>query len=183
MSLTRLLNLAAAGDAQAALEVMPRIYDELRRIAKAKRRSAVPGETLRTTALIHEAYIRIVDREPDGWQARSHFFYAAARAMRDILVEDSRKRTAAKHGGDQVRVTLEDAGISVDAPPEQVLSLNRCIERLESDDDLGHKIVMFRFFVGMTTAEIADALHTPVRTVERKWTFLRAWLASELAAS
>ncbi len=180
--LTELINRAARGNVAAQHAILPAVYEELRRLAAAKRRGAAAGETLRTTVLVHEAYIRIFENEPEGWSARSHFFFTAARAMRDILVEDARRRAAEKHGGGLERVSLDDCGISLDAPPDQVLSLHRCLERLERDDEVGHKVVLLRFFVGMSMPEVADVMQTPLRTVERKWSFVRAWLASELAA-
>lgn len=179
--LTLLLNAAAGGDPEAARQVMPLIYEDLRRIARDKRRSAASGETLRTTALVHEAYLRVVERRPDGWEARSHFYFTAARAMRDILVEDARKRAAAKHGGGLEQVELDEAGIAVDAPPERVLALNDCLKRLQSQDELGHQIVLLRFFVGLNMSEIAEVSQHPLRSVERKWSFVRAWLGRELS--
>lgn len=180
--LTLLLNEAAKGDQEAAARILPVVYEELRRMANAKRKAmGARGETLRSTALVHEAYARIVDREPEGWKARSHFYYAAARAMRDILVEQARRQAAGNRAGLVERVTVQEAGIAVNAPPEQVLALNRCLDELESKDEQAHKIVMFRFFAGMPMREIAEVLDTSVATVERRWTFLRSWLATELS--
>lgn len=180
---TLMLNKAAHGDSEAGREVLRVVYAELRRIAEAKRRAAPRRETLRTTALVHEAYLRVLDREPEGWEARSHFYRAAARAMRDIVVEDARRRAAERHGGALEQVDVDLDGLPVDAPPENIWAVERCLEQLEAQDDLGYQIVMFRFFVGLTIPEVAAALQTSVRSVERKWTFLRAWLQHELTSS
>ncbi|MCA9759755.1 MAG: RNA polymerase subunit sigma [Candidatus Eisenbacteria bacterium] len=179
--LTRLLNLAAKGDEEAGRIVMPRIYGELRRIAASKRRVGGSDESVRPTVLVHEAYLRLVKGAPDGWEARSHFFFAAARAMRDILVETARRQETRKHGGGLERVEFEEAGITVDAKPDDILGLDRCLERLAAEDEIGSNIVLLRYFVGMTVPEIAELLRTSVSTVERKWSFLRVWLASELS--
>ncbi|MEZ4649659.1 MAG: ECF-type sigma factor [Candidatus Eisenbacteria bacterium] len=181
--LTQLLNLTAGGDEDAARKIVPLLYGELRRIAAHKRRQKARGDSLTSSVLVHEAYLRVFDREPDGWQARSHFFFAAARAMHDILVEDSRRRAAVRHGGGLRRVDLEDVGVAIEADPDEVLALDRCLERLEAEDSVGHQIVMLRFFVGLANPEIAEVLGVSSRTVERKWSFLRAWLAAELTHS
>ena len=176
---TLMLNLAAQGDPEASRQVLELVYSELRRIAASKRRAG--AETLRTTALVHEAYLRVLDREPEGWEARGHFYRAAARAMRDIVVEEARRRDAEKHGGAAERVDMDVDGLSISAAPERVWTVERCLDRLETDDSLGYQIVMFRFFVGLTIPEIAEVLQTSIRSVERKWTFLRAWLRHELS--
>ncbi len=178
--MTHLLNLTARGDEEAAAQIVPLLYGELRKIAAAKRKQKARGDSLTSSVLVHEAYMRVFDREPDGWKARSHFFFAAARAMHDILVEDSRRRAAVRHGGHLERVSLEHAGVALEADPDQVLALDRCLARLEAEDETGHQIVLLRFFVGLTNTEIADVLGVATRTVERKWAFLRAWLAAEL---
>lgn len=178
-----MLNRAVQGDPAAGREILQVVYAELRRIAESKRRAGRGGETLRTTALVHEAYLRVLDREPEGWRARGHFYNAAARAMRDIVVEDARRRASQKHGGGLDQVAIDVDGLGIDATPERIWSIERCLDRLETEDGLGYQIVMFRFFVGLTLPEVAEALQTSVRSVERKWTFLRAWLRHELSAS
>lgn len=178
--LTQLLNLTAQGDEEAARRIVPLLYEELRRIAALKRRQKARGDSLTSSVLVHEAYLRIFQREPEGWKARSHFFFAAARAMHDILVEDSRRKAAVRHGGHLERVSLEDAGVAIEADPTQVLALDRCLDRLKVEDEVGYKVVMLRFFVGLNNPEIAEIMEVTSRTIERKWAFLRAWLATEL---
>jgi RNA polymerase sigma factor (TIGR02999 family) len=180
--ITGLLNLAAGGDAGAARRVFPAIYGELRRLASAKLARQPAGGTLRTTALVHEAYLRIVGRNPAGWENIRHFYFTAARAMRDILVEDARRRSSRKRGGGQERVPLDDveAPWGYDVSPEEVLALDAALEKLEKEDEEGHRLVLLRFYAGLTNTEIAELLEASVRTVERKWRFLRVWLVREM---
>jgi len=180
--ITRLLNQAAMGDHAAAREVFPAIYKELRGLASAKLSRFPPSGTLQTTALVHEAYLRVVDRTPGGWQGARHFYFTAARAMRDILVEDARRKASRKHGGDQQRLALDDAPWIYDKTPEEVLALDGALSKLEKEDEEGHRLVFLHFYAGLTFPEVADVLGAPLRTVERRWRFLRAWLARELEA-
>ncbi|MFN0150053.1 MAG: ECF-type sigma factor [bacterium] len=180
--ITLLLNRAAQGDRQAARDVFPAIYAELRRLASAKVSRLGRGGTLHTTALVHEAYLRIVDRNPAGWEGARHFYFTAARAMRDILVEDARRKGRQKRGGDQERVALDDAPWIYDKTPEDVLALDGALSKLETADEEGHRLVFLHFYAGLSFAEIAEVVGTPLRTVERRWRFLRAWLARELEA-
>lgn len=181
--LTLLLNQAANGDADAARRVFPAIYRELRGLASAKASSLSAGATLQTTALVHEAYLRIVDRNPQGWEGTRHFYFTAARAMRDILVEDARRKASGKRGGDQERVPFdEDLPWMFDGTPEEALALDAALSKLEKEDGDGHKLVLLHFYTGLTFAEIAEMIGSSVRTVERKWRFLRVWLARELEA-
>jgi RNA polymerase sigma factor (TIGR02999 family) len=181
--ITALLNRAASGDASAGRDVFAAIYGELRRMASARASRLPPGATLRTTALVHEAYMRIVGRNPEGWESVRHFYFTAARAMRDILVEDARRRGAAKRGGGLERVPLDDIAATLDRPPEEILALDAALERLKSEDDEGHQLVLLRFFAGLPVSELARVLDTSVSTVERKWRFLRSWLADQLDAA
>lgn len=180
--LTRLLNLAARGDADAARRVFPLVYRELRTLAAGKLAHAAAGETFRTTALVHEAYLRIVGRHEEGWESARHFYFTAARAMRDILVEEARRKATGKRGGDRVAVPLEEITLTWNAPPDEVLALDAALAKLEREDPDGHKLVLLRFYTGLTVDETAQLLDTPVRTLERRWRFLRAWLAREIDA-
>lgn len=176
---TRLLQEAAQGDREAASHLLPLVYDELRKLARNRMSVLPPGQTLQATALVHEAYMRIVQREDEGWQGRRHFFFVAARAMKDILIEDARRKSAQKRGGDRVRIELGDA-LEIAAPADRILSLDLCLERLATDDPEGHELVMLRYFTGLTVPEVAEAWSVSVSSVERKWRFVKAWLASHM---
>ena len=177
---TRLLDRAAAGDPTAADELLPLVYDELRKLARHRLGALPPGQTLQATALVHEAYVRAVDGHDRPWDGRRHFFFVAARAMRDILVEDARRKSASKRGGDVVRVELGDGALEVAAPAEKLITLDLSLVQLEKDDPEGYELVMLKFFTGMTLPEIADAWDVSLSTVERKWRFVRVWLAREM---
>jgi RNA polymerase sigma factor (TIGR02999 family) len=181
-AITRLLNLAAGGDQDAIKTVFPLIYAELKRIARAKRARAGAGDTFRTTALVHEAYMRLAAKEDLAFNGRHHFYCTAARAMRDLLVEEARRRSRTKRGGDLQRVELDEIGQSLDTPPEDLLALDTALERLKAEDAGDHEIVMLRYFAGLTVEEIAEMKEVSTRTVERRWRFCRAWLARELGA-
>lgn len=179
--ITQLLNLAASGDAQAGRMVFPAVYAELRGIASARLAALPRGGTIQTTALVHEAYLRVVQRSPVGWDSLRHFYFAAARAMRDILVEEARRKTAQKRGGGLKDVPLDEEW-AFEAAREDVLALDTALDRLERVDPDGHRLVLLRFYAGLKLTEIAELLGTSVKTAERKWRFLRVWLARELGA-
>jgi RNA polymerase sigma factor (TIGR02999 family) len=174
---TELLNRAARGDADAARDVFPAVYRELRLLARGKLAHAPPGGTVRTTALVHEAYLRIVDRNRDGWESVRHFYFTAARAMRDFLAEEARRKASGKRGGGRLAVPLEEITLTLEVPAEDVLALDAALARLEKEDPEGHQLVMLRFYAGLAMSEAAEVLATPVRTLERRWRFLRVWLA------
>lgn len=180
--ITQLLNLAAGGDDGAARRVFPAIYGELRDLASARLARLPRGETLQTTALVHEAYLRIVQRSPSGWESLRHFYFAAARAMKDILVEEARRRSAQKRGGGAKPLPLDENAWGFDTPPEQVLALDDALALLEKVDAEGHRLVLLRFYAGLGLQDIAGLLGSSLRTTERKWRFLRVWLARELEA-
>jgi len=182
VEITELLNRAARGDADAVRDVFPAIYNELRRLASAKLARIPPGGTVQTTVLVHEAYLRIVDRKREGWESVRHFYFTAARAMRDILIEEARRKFAGKRGGGAAHVPLEEITLTLDSPPDDVLALDAALVRLEKEDPEGHQLVMLRFFTGLSVAEAAEVLGSSVRTLERRWRFLRAWLAREIEA-
>lgn len=180
---THVLHAAAQGDLQAAEELLPLVYDELRTLARARLRKVPPGQTLQPTALVHEAYLRVVGHEDPGWDSRGHFFAAAALAMRDILVEQARRKLAKKRGGDRCRVDTDQVEPAVMPPSEDVLAVDEAVHRLEQDDPRKGQIVNLRYFAGLTSAETASALGVSVGTIEREWRYIRAWLQRELTAS
>jgi RNA polymerase sigma factor (TIGR02999 family) len=173
---------AAAGDPRAAADLLPLVYDELRRLAAARMAAERPGQTLQATALVHEAYLRLVGGgQPDGWNGRGHFFAAAAEAMRRILIETARRKGGPQHGGGWHRVALADALPGVVTPDDRLLDFDQVLTRLQAVDPPAARLVELRFFAGLTMQEAADALGLPLRTAERNWTFARTWLHRELA--
>jgi RNA polymerase sigma factor (TIGR02999 family) len=177
---TQVLRKAAAGDAEAGRDLLPLVYDDLRNLARARLKRVPPGQTLQATALVHEAYMRIVGSEDPGWDSRAHFFASAAHAMRDILVERARRRTTEKRGGGWHRMPLEDAEAELEPPSDQVLAVDEALKRLESHDPRKGQIANLRFFARMTTAETASALGISVATVGREWRYIRTWLERQL---
>jgi RNA polymerase sigma factor (TIGR02999 family) len=180
---TRLLDAAAAGDRQAAADLLPAVYAELRALAAARLAGEPAGHTLQPTALVHEAFLRLVGgAQPDGWNGRGHFFGAAAEAMRRILVESARRKGRARHGGGRRRVDLDAAAsVADDEPADELLDLDAALTRLEAADPPAAQLVKLRYFAGLSMPEAAAALGVPLRTAERNWTFARTWLHRELA--
>ncbi len=172
---------AAAGDRQAAAELLPLIYDDLRQLARARMARLAPGQTLQPTALVHEAYARVIGGGDPGWDGRGHFFAAAAQAMRNILVDQARRKAALKHGGGRRRHELEDFDLAIQPPREDILALDEALQRLEADDPRKGRIVNLRYFAGLTAEETAAALDVSVGTVEREWRYIKAWLHTQLA--
>jgi len=173
---TRLLKAAGDGDRQAAADLLPLVYAELRRLAEAWMAKTPPGQTLQPTALVHEAFLRLVGRDEPTWENRGHFFFAAGRAMRDILVERAREKGRQKRGGDRRRVDLDNLAVAAEAPSDDLLALDEALKRFECEYPWESRIVTLRFFAGLTNDETARALATPLRTIERDWRFARAWL-------
>ncbi len=176
-ALTRLLEAAQAGDRQAAADLLPLVYDELRKLAGARMGAEYPGHTLNATALVHEAYLRLTGAATFRW--RSHFMPAAADAMRRILVDHARARTAQKRGGRRRRVPFDEA-IPWSGSPDHLLALEDALHRFAADEPRKAELVVLRFFAGMTTAEAAQALGVSVPTAERWWAFARTWLYADL---
>jgi len=173
-----MLEAAAGGDRQAAADLLPLVYDELRRLAAARLAAEAPGHTLNPTALVHEAYLRLVgDQKFDG---RGHFFAAAAEAMRRVLVDRARDRNRLKRGGGRQRVDLDRLTGLVAASDDDLLGLDEALDRLAQDYPAAAELVKLRFFAGMTLAEAADALGLSDRTADRYWVFARTWLADAL---
>ena len=179
--ITRMLHAAATGDHQAATDLLPVVYGELRALAAAYMDKTPVGQTLQPTALVHEAYLRLIGKGQHDWQDRGHFFFAAARAMRDILVEQARQKASLKRGGDRRRIDADKLVIAFDSPPDELLALNGALEVLERDDSRKHRLVMLRFFAGLTTEEAAEGIGISVRTAERDWLFVKAWLHKRLS--
>jgi RNA polymerase sigma factor (TIGR02999 family) len=169
------------GNAGAADELLPLVYEELRRLAASRLAQEKPGQTLQATALVHDAYIRLVDDErAQQWNSRGHFFGAAAEAMRRILVENARRKREIKHGGGLHRVNLDHAAPVTNASPEQIVELNDALSRLEQDDPAAAEIFKRRYFAGLTVEQAAESLGISRATAYRHWTFARAWLRSQL---
>jgi RNA polymerase sigma factor (TIGR02999 family) len=175
------LTAASRGDARAAAELLPLVYSELRKQARAQMAKTPPGNTLQPTALVHEAYLRLVGEDDPNWRSRGHFFAAAAQAMRLILVEQARRKASKKHGGGHKRVNVDDAVPFIEPPAEDLLALDEALKRLEQADPRHGKIVALRYFAGLTNEETAAALAISVRTVEREWQFIRAFLYGQLS--
>jgi RNA polymerase sigma factor (TIGR02999 family) len=177
---TDLLRAAQAGDAAAAERLMAVVYEQLHQLARARMAHLPPGQTLQPTALVHEAYLRLTDKTDMPWQSRQHFFFAAARAMRDILVEQARRKAGLKRGGGRQRQELDEACAVLEPPGEDVLAVHEALEELEKQDPLNANIVLLRYFSGMTTAETAEVLGLATSTLDRKWRYIRAWLLERL---
>jgi RNA polymerase sigma factor (TIGR02999 family) len=182
---TRLLEAAAGGDRKAAADLLPLVYDELRQLAAARLAAEAPGHSLNPTALVHEAYLRLVESERRGssppWDHRGHFFAAAAEAMRRILVNHARDRKRVKRGGGRRRVDLDHLTGLAAASDDDLLGLDDALDRLAKDYPAAAELVKLRFFGGMTLGEAAEALGVPRRTADRHWSFARAWLADALS--
>src|SRR6516162_9063485 len=175
---TRLLDAAAAGDPAAAADLLPLVYDELRKLAAARMAAEKPGQTLQATALVHEAYLRLVgDQQFDN---RGHFFAAAAEAMRRIVVENARRKKRAKHGAGRERIEIELADLPTRMPPEDLLALDEALGRLEQFDPVKARLITLRYFSGMTIEQAAAALNISRVTAHRYWTFARAWLHRQM---
>lgn len=178
---TLLIRQIDRGDRQAASELLPLVYDELRRLARSRLAREKPGQTLQPTALVHEAYLRLVEGADPGWDGKRHFFAAAAEAMRRILIERARRRAAGKHGGSAERVTLEDVAEEAQVAPETLLGIDEALGRLEKLDPQMSQVVKLRYFAGLSVEETAEALELSPRSVNRQWAGARAWLLRELS--
>jgi RNA polymerase sigma factor (TIGR02999 family) len=174
---TRILSAIDQGDPQAAERLLPLVYDELRRLAAQKLAQEKPGQTLQATALVHEAYLRLVDAErAQHWNSRGHFFAAAAEAMRRILVENARRKNRDKHGGGRRRVALEEAPLAYDASDERLLAVHDALDRLAAEDPLAAQLVKLRHFAGLSVEQAAEALGIPRSTAYLHWAYARASL-------
>jgi RNA polymerase sigma factor (TIGR02999 family) len=179
-NVTAILRAAQAGDAEAAARLLPLVYDELRKLAQARMAHLPPGQTMQPTALVHEAYLRLMGKSDLHLQNQRHFFFVAARAMRDILVEQARSKAGPKRGGDRRRVHLQDTVATSGPNPEEVLAVHEALAELEKEDPVKARIVDLRYFTGMTMEETAQVLGLSERTAKRQWRFIKAWLKSKL---
>jgi len=174
---TRILSAIEQGDPAAAEQLLPLVYDELRKLAAEKMREEKPGQTLQATALVHEAYIRLVDVEKaQHWDSRRHFFAAAAEAMRRILVENARRKKREKHGGQLQKVAIEGLRVGADCPPDRLLSLDETLEELGKSDVQTAELVKLHCFAGVSIEQAAGILGISPRTAYRDWAYARAWL-------
>lgn len=183
-AITVMLQAAAAGNTKAAADVLPLVYQELRNLARSRMAKLPPGQTLQLTALVHEAYLRVVGRANNEWDNRGHFFAAAARAMRDILVDQARRKAAIKHGGGRSHVEADGSDLAIQAPsihPGELIDLDEALRRLESDDPNKGQIVNFRYFAGLSVDETADVLGVSAATVKREWRYIKRWLYREVS--
>jgi RNA polymerase sigma factor (TIGR02999 family) len=176
---TRILNAIEQGDQHASDELLPLVYDALRRLAAEKMAQESPGQTLQATALVHEVYLRLVDTErAQHWDSRGHFFAAAAEAMRRILVEQARRRSRIKRGGDRERVDFDQIELSSGAPPDELLLINDELDRLSAEEPVAGQLVKLRYFAGLSVEESADSLGIARSTAYEHWSYARAWLHS-----
>jgi RNA polymerase sigma factor (TIGR02999 family) len=178
---TRILSAIEQGDPRAAEQLLPLVYDELRKLAARKMAQEAPGQTLQATALVHEAYLRLVDREVvQAWNSRGHFFAAAAEAMRRILIERARSKAREKRGGDWRRVDFEKLDVATSISPDQLVALDDALARLATLDHLAGELVKLRYFAGLALDQAAAALGVSTATAYRHWAYARAWLRGEL---
>jgi RNA polymerase sigma factor (TIGR02999 family) len=179
---TRILDAAQKGDPKAAGQLLPLVYDELRKLAAAKMAQERPNQTLQPTALVHEAWLRLVGQDNQRWDGRAHFFGAAAEAMRRILIDRARRRTAARHGGGEAPLAIDQIEIAAPGQEDDWLELSDALERLEAVDKQKAEFIKLRYFVGLSLEEAADVLGVSVPTASRWWSYSRAWLAQEIEA-
>src|SRR5258706_11211228 len=177
---TQLLSAIEKGAPKAADELLPLVYGELRKLAAHKMAGESAYQTLQPTALVHEAWLRLVGSEQQTWQNRGHFFGAAAEAMRRILIENARRKRALRHGGNQQRVDIDELEIAANCKAEELLAVNDALERFTAEDKQKAELVKLRYFVGMTNEEAAEILGISVPTAKRWWTYARAWLFSQM---
>ncbi len=181
---THILSAIEQGDPHAAEQLLPLVYDELRKLAAHKMAQEAPGQTLQATGLVHEAYLRLVDVEQaQHWNSRGHFFAAAAEAMRRILIDRAREKLAVKRGGDRKRVPLAEVDPPAGTPPEDLLAFDEALEQLTRLDPTAGQLVKLRYFAGLSVEQAAATLRVALPTAYRHWTFARAWLHAQVAGA
>lgn len=178
--LTVILQTFGRGEKQASADLLPLVYEELRRLAAARMARESSGHTLQPTALVHEVWIRLTGGREPSWQNRAHFFAAAAQAMRRILVDHARRKAGLKHGGGQQRINIEDLDLAAASPDEKILLLDEALGKLERVNSERARVVTLKFFVGMSNLEVAETLHISRSTVDRHWECARAWLFQKI---
>jgi RNA polymerase sigma factor (TIGR02999 family) len=178
---TQILEALSRGEPQAARALLPLVYEELRRLAKRNLGREAPGQTLDATALVHEAYVRLVGGNPEqAWHGRAHFFAAAAESMRRILVENARRKRRLRHGGDLVRQDVDPDQVVAPGSSEQILAVDEALDRLAQTDPSAAELVMLRYFAGLSIPQAADILGIAPRSADRLWCYARAWLRREI---
>ncbi len=181
---THILAAVERGDPHAAVDLLPLVYDELRKLAAQRLAGEKPGQTLQATALVHEAYVRLVGGEqPQDWNGRGHFFAAAAEAMRRILVENARRKNRVKHGGDRERVEIEMASLPTRMTSDELIALDEALEKLRQEDPVKAQLVTLRYFGGMTVEQASEVLNISRVTAHRYWVYARAWLHQQITGS
>ena len=183
-NVTRILSQIESSDPSAAEQLLPLVYDELRKLAAAKLAQEQPGQTLQATALVHDAYIRLVDvAKVQSWNSRGHFFGAAAEAMRRIIVESARRKGRVKHGGEHQRVEIESGELLAEEPLGDLLALDEALNHLAASDSQAAELVKLRYFAGLTIPQAAEVLGISPRTADSLWSFARAWLRRRIEAA
>jgi len=177
---TQLLSAIDAGDPKAADQLLPLVYEELRKLASWRMAREAPGQTLQATALVHEAYLRLLGQEDQQWQNSRHFFSAAAEAMRRILVERARQKARQKYGGDWQRIELDEINVATESSDETLLFVSDALEKLAAKDPVCAELIKLRFFAGIPNHQAAEMLGLSERTAKRNWAYARAWLAKEI---
>jgi len=177
---TRILDAIEQGDANATEKLLPLVYEELRHLAVQKMSQEAPGQTLQATALVHEAYIRLVGSDARSWANHAHFFAAAAEAMRRILIDNARRKQRLKHGADRRRVDLDIVDIAMEGPSIDLIALDEALTKLADEDPEAADLVKMRFFAGLTLDQVAAVLHISRRTADRNWAYAKAWLYQQI---
>ena len=180
---TRILEAVQQGDPNAADKLLPLVYEELRHLAAHKMANQAPGHTLQPTALVHEAWLRLIGNQEAQFVGRAHFFAAAAEAMRHILIDSARRKRAVRHGGAQVRVDIQNVEIAAPADDEELLAIHEVLDKLATEEPQKAELTKLRYFVGMTFEEAAEVLGISVATAKRYWAYARAWLYEEIRAN
>jgi RNA polymerase sigma factor (TIGR02999 family) len=180
---TRILNAIERGDARAVDKLLPIVYEELRLLAARRLGRELPGQTLQPTALVHEAYLRLVEDEPQSWSGRGHFFSAAAEAMRRILIENARRKQRLKHGGERHRIDLHDEDLAIEGPSEDLIALDEALTKLAETDKTKADLVKLRYFAGLTIEQASELLDISPTTAKRHWTYAKAWLYGRIRSA